>query len=142
MAFGNPGQPPQGTPPPIPGVTQLSPERANAMDMNQGDNGPPENEQAKQAIPQLIAAQASLLQQAADLGPEVFDQVSSMATAYIKILQKKVGLDQMQPQQQQGQQGPPMGTPPPQNPAQGGQQTPGEDPRAAFLSALMSGGQM
>lgn len=126
----------QGTPPMIPGLTQMP------SDMGGQSPMPPAGGQdQKEQIPQLIAAVASVLQNAAELGPDVFDAVSNMAVAYSKQLKKQMGFAEMQ-QQPQGGTAPPMGTPPPQNPAPGGPQgQPGEDPRAAFLTQLMMGGQ-
>lgn len=128
----------QGTPPMIPGLTQLPGDDQGGQ---QSPMGPPAGGDAKEQIPQLIATVVSVLQQAAEAGPEVFDAVSNMAVAYSKQLKKQMGFAEMQ-QQPQGGAAPPMGTPPPQNPAQGGPQgQPGEDPRAAFLSQLMMGGR-
>lgn len=130
----------QGTPPMIPGLTQMP---GGEEGGGQSPMMPPGGGDAKEQIPQLIAAIVSVLQNAAESGPEVFDAVSNMAVAYSKQLKKQMGFAEMQQQPQGGAAPPPMGTPPPQAPApgmpQGGPQ--GEDPRAAFLTQLMMGGQ-
>jgi hypothetical protein len=134
----NPAAEQQGTPPMIPGLTQLPSDQG----AGQSPMLPPGAGDSREQIPQLIAAIVSVLQNAAESGPEVFDAVSNMAVAYSKQLKKQMGFAEQQ-QQPQGAAAPPMGTPPPQAPAPGGPQggAPGEDPRAAFLAQLMQGGQ-
>ena len=82
---------PFGTPPIIRGLTQLSPERMQAVEQGQGQGPPmePEAESAEQ-LPRLVAAQFSLLQQASELGPDAFELLSTMAMTAIKQFKKQL----------------------------------------------------
>lgn len=134
-----------GTPPIIPGLTQLSPERMRAVMESQGPPMTEDEEEGmvdvKARLPRLIAAQFSLIQQAAEMGPEALEMLTTMATAAFRQLKRQVGpmspptyssspqggrdLFNQQPN------GPPMATP----------GVPGENPAMPFLSMLAAGGQ-
>ena len=143
MGLGGMGMP-QGTPPIIPGLTQLSPERMQAVMQSQGQGPPMEQEEAledaRNQLPRLIAAQFSLIQQAAELGPDAFELLSTMATTAIKQFKKQLGI------QAPGMMAaPPMygGAPPPMM-GPSVSMSPGvsgENPAAPFLSLLAAGGR-
>lgn len=124
-----------GAPPIIPGLTQLSPERMSAVMSAQEPPTPEMEADATEQLPRMIAAQFSLLQQAAELGPEAFDLLATMATTAIRQFRKQLGPAVLPSYSLAA---PPLSAAPPMSPMSPG--VPGERSALPFLSNMAAGG--
>ena len=124
-----------GPPPIIPGLTQLPPERMEAV-MNMMDGGPStlsmEKSEGNDVLPRLMAAITQVFLQAADDGPDTFELVSTMAKSLMTQFKKQMA-ERMS-----------MGggeVPPLYDTAPGVRPMPGEDSHLPFMNQMMSGGR-